>query len=400
MYNFYKTILISFLIILFCGNFNLYSDELPQNDTTMSAATLLDAMKESISQIRSIEVPYKVYNLIDDGKSPDVEKDDNGYLVFDYLQWGYQASNNKEYHIVRNYLRLNNSAGKYEGWYEKSSATYNGDLFSSYNFTKQSGAIRFDKEYFEPHHSPITLWGKNFSAFGVFPDLRLIDIFSKAEIVEDKELPSHIKKLSLFKPDEDEKMPPDILSIWIDMKRGFMPIKFQLCTNFPSELFFPRIEIMDMLEPLPGIWIPISGRLLMQFTTNEMIIEGGLTQEEWENKNKSLSTQELIKKIKSEVRYKLDTVDRLIVFDTKNLVLNKKIPDDKFVYKFKHGDKIWNDLKQRSEIVGVDDSTVGKVQVDTSKLSTNINWRFLFGGLGFLIVVFTLFVATRKSRKA
>jgi hypothetical protein len=383
MYNVVQRMMIFWWMFFFIFCHKLYSQ-----DSSLQVRELLAAMEASISQIHSIEVPYKIY--FDKNGLPNVDKDDNGEVAFDFITWGYQEYGQKEYHTVRHYAHV-----PPDGWYVRSSAAYNDELFTSYNFTQESGAIRFDNLYFREYITPLTLLGRD---FGMFPDLKLIDTFSDAKIVEEEGLPTHIKKLLFVKrypPQNNNEVEREVLFyLWIDMSRGFMPIKFYECDGYTSAII-QGVEVTQMIELQPGIWVPTRGFNLYHPTV-EPVIEGGLTEEEWIEKNKSgLSMQELFAKAKKEIKWKTKTKSFEIVLDTEKLVLNKPIADDKFTYKFKDGDRIWNSLKGRSEIIGKEERVIDKrADVVVPKTSGNL-WRVVVGLAGLSIVVITLFLAYR-----
>jgi hypothetical protein len=345
-------------------------------------------------------VPFKVYDTEKSGHN--VEQDKNGNLFLDY-QWGYQEYKLKEYQIGRHYAYDPDTE---TDWYDKSSVGYDGELLYSFNFIHNSGAIRFDNLYFRDMWAPYKLWGKNFYGL-ITTDNNLIDIFRTAEIVDDKDLPDHIKKLSVVKYHQNTGRGETIqrfdrYNLWIDMKRGFMPIKFHKVIDYPPIIIMGN-EVEDMVEFLPGIWVPTKGRWLFERVV-ATIVPNGLSIDEWERmwmakRKEGLSAQEIFEKAMSELKYTTKMKYQIVVLDTEKLVLNKPIPNDKFVYQFNQGDKIWNALKQRGDVVGVDDSNIVKLSIPPIKRSTDFFWRILFGLSGFCIVVITLFWAVRKSRK-
>jgi hypothetical protein len=346
-------------------------------EQSLQTKTLLAAMDAAISQIQSIEVPYKLY-----AKEPDME---NEKIFFDF-QWGYQEQNNKEYHFGRTYMKSHD-------FY--SSVAYNGDLLTSFDFKSESGAIRFDNIYFLQHPSPNRLWGKIFDSF---PNENLMDTFLDAEITDDADSPDHVKKLSkvvYVPPLEEGKIGIRTrYSVWIDMQRGFMPVRFHEFDILESSTS-REVVITEMVEPMPGIWIPIKGTITAQFT-KEPIIPDGLTEEEWGEKNLTgLSEDEMFEKITREIKWPTEEIVHTIILDTEKLVLNQPIADDKFTYKFKDGDRIWNSLKQSGDIVGKEEHVIDKsADVVVPKTSGNL-WRVVVGLAGLSIVVITLFLAYR-----
>lgn len=395
-------ILLIFVVAVTCGS-------RPTNGDDLSAQELASAMKASIGQISTIEARYRVYyeRLPASGSgitgAPD-GRDFDGQGMHSEFAWGYDSASDAEYvdgKVARPKTHADEVNGEWiavrdEGmyYYKDLRTAYDGEILHAYTESSDSGKIMGGRgDMFAARKTPSLLWGRNFV---VVPNRDITEVLDGAQLIHIENTPSHLKVLR-----NDIKVGVEDwhVTVWIDTKHGFMPRRMEAAKTFYN-MVMSCVEVDEMHEVQPGIWVPIRGRTsgfaVIAPKPSDGVYPNGMTVEEL----RRLSREEA-RKLIPELGYKRKKIGLgtgTIVADVDTLKINHRIPDERFTIDFPVGTFVWNETIQEGYQVGrFDDPQRTLASSETSDPRSHLGYRTVLMWVSAILVLgtFSLFLWRR-----
>jgi len=214
----------------------------------------------------------------------------------------------------------------------------------------------------------------------------VVETLDGATLADLNDTPSHLKvvrnAIKVGLEDWD-------VTVWIDCEHGFLPRRMEAAKTL-FRIVMLRIDVDEICEVRPGLWIPVRGRLT-GFTVVEPerpngVYSNGMTFEQISR----LPREELFKLVptlgfkQKPLGYGTET----LVVDKDTIRINEGIPPDRLTIEFPKGTMEWDGVRQIGYQVGRwDDPAEQAKEQPTSTMSRRIGlWLS-----GLLLVAVTAF---------